>query len=70
MKEIKRKCQACGGVGQETNPVGNPPTMVMADCIVCSGIGFISYGELSDDLIDLLTDMKDKINDIFEKVNE
>ena len=70
MKEIKAECYACGGAGQLTNPVGNPPVMVETDCKVCSGTGYRVHSNLSDDLIDLLQDMNDKINDIFEKLNE
>ena len=70
MKVINIVCYACGGAGQETNPVGDPPVMVEKDCPVCSGSGVRVSGQLSDDLIDFLKDMNDKINDIFEKVNE
>ena len=70
MKEIIKKCQQCGGAGQLTDPVGIPPEMVESDCVMCLGTGVQNHGFLSDDLIDLLQDMNDKINDIFEKVNE
>lgn len=70
MKAIKAVCHACGGAGQLTNPVGYPPVLVEKDCEACLGDGFRVHGELSDDLIDLLQDMNDKINDIFEKLNE
>ena len=39
-------------------------------CPLCRGEGKHSNTWLSDDLINLLNDMNDKINDIFEKVNE
>jgi len=61
----------CSGTGVENifdEETGEQIGTVM--CKRCKGEKQISRAALHEDLIDLLLDMNDKINDIFEKVNE
>jgi len=72
MKTIHNNCSRCNA-GIETIEVpivGGGTETVERPCIECGGSGKQVLGYLSDDLIDMLQDMQDKINDIFEKVNE
>lgn len=72
MEKIYTSCSPCGGSGQETvsTIVDNIPVEELITCRTCKGEGKISNSSLDNDLIDLLRDMSDKIQDIFEKVNE
>jgi DnaJ-class molecular chaperone len=71
---VYSKCQVCGGDGaiseNRVDPVTKVETWVTVVCSKCAGTGYVAWGNLSDDLIDLLNDIKDKCNDIFEKVSE
>lgn len=71
MKELTKKCDSCGGTGSNTGekPGNGEPFPYEIQCQKCEGGGNISIGELSDNLIDFLNDMNNKINDIFEKVS-
>jgi len=64
--EIQSKCMSCSGTGKTNTHDGNPT----GDCVSCSGSGMLVSGYLSSDLVDLIQDIKDKVDDIFEKVNE
>ncbi len=65
-------CKICRGTGTEDFNVLDNGELVPGSrvCPVCEGEGYHSNTRLSDDLISLLNDMNNKINDIFEKVNE
>lgn len=72
MKEIIKVCPGCGGTGTNpgyTAPPGGSPVPVDTTCLKCQGAGTLPNGELSDDLIDFLNDLRDKVDDILEKVN-
>ena len=73
MKQITRNCAPCGGTGREMGvALGSEgePTPYDNPCGKCGGTGKLPHSELSDDLIDFLNDLKNKVDDIFEKVNE
>ena len=72
IKKLYHICKLCSGTGTEDFETLENGEAVPGSrpCITCDGEGRHSNTHLSDDLIDLLKDMKDKINDIFEKVNE
>ena len=72
MRHIFKQCGSCYGTGFEVftgkdehgDPIGS------VECRLCGGEGQLPELGLHPDLINLLVDMSDKINDIFEKVNE
>lgn len=71
LHKIVEECKRCEGSGSEDigkDIQGNPINPIT--CRKCSGVGTISTSSLHPDLIDLLNGMNNKINDIFEKVNE
>ena len=72
MKEIYTRCSPCGGTGIEfiSTHVDGQNGKTDITCRTCNGTGLRSNLSLSDDLMDFLNDMNNKINDIFEKVNE
>jgi len=71
IKDISQVCDRCGGDGIEETSVADPPAPpTTRTCEACDGVGFTIHGQLDDDLIDFLNDLKDKVDDIFEKVNE
>ena len=74
MKALTETCPGCGGSGtnpgQSYPPGGGGPDPVETTCLMCAGGGRVPHGELSDDLIDFLTDLRNKVDDIWEKVNE
>jgi len=64
---ISTKCQHCNGDGVLPTRDSEEPV----ECVACMGTGktvvhYLDVGEL----LDTISDMSDKINDIFEKVNE
>jgi hypothetical protein len=72
-------CGVCHGVGEVGESVYVPPDgagegesdgIVMKDCTLCEGTGKVVFGELSGDLVDFLSDMDDKLDEILEKVSE
>jgi len=71
-KDICSECPQCTGTGQEwvTIGLGDNVQREQITCRRCNGDTKVSNQCLDDDLIDMLEDMKDKIYDIFEKVNE
>jgi len=71
-RDIYKSCSSCvDGFETVTRVVDGEPVTEEIECRACGGSDErMSSLHLSDDLIDLLKDMKDKINDIFEKVNE
>lgn len=71
MKKIYTSCSKCID-GIETVNIMVDGEMVRQEraCTTCLGSGLSSILSLSDDLVDTINDMKDKQNDIFEKVNE
>ncbi len=71
IKDISVVCDRCGGDGlEEVTKVDPPASPVEETCGACDGAGFLITGQLDDDLIDFLNDLKTKVDDIFEKVNE
>ena len=72
MKEIYSSCPQCSGNGKESisSIVEGEPVNTEITCRTCAGSTVISNLFLNKDLIDMLNDMKDKLDDIFEKVNE
>jgi len=71
IKDISQVCDRCGGHGiEEVTRVDPPAPPTTATCGGCKGAGFTIQGQLDDDLIDFLNNLKDKVDDIFEKVNE
>jgi hypothetical protein len=70
MKEITKDCDSCGGLGYESGESGDPPESTQTECSKCAGTGILPHGQLSDDLIDMLNDMNNKIDDIKEKIDE
>jgi len=71
MKNISSSCSKCtDGVETVTVIQGDNEVITERTCTTCSGTGLRSTLSLSDDLIDILNDIKDKVDDIFEKVNE
>ena len=71
-RDINSVCPQCGGTGKEkiTVPAGEGTEVIEITCRRCNGTKIVSNSWLDDDLIDMLEDMQNKINDIFEKVNE
>jgi hypothetical protein len=65
---------ACGGTGLidgQPDPECGGTGLIADDvCGFCNGAYTVGFGMLDDDLIDLLNDIKNKCNDIFEKVYE
>ena len=72
MERIWTPCSQCGGSGEKriTTLVGEEEVVSLITCPPCAGSGRLSNTSLDSDLIDLLNDMNNRINDIFEKVNE
>lgn len=71
IKDISMVCGRCGGDGiEETSTTDPPASPTTRTCEACGGAGITVHGQLDDDLIDFLNDLKDKVDDIFEKVNE
>ena len=72
LKEITKICTGCGGTGSHTGEVPGNGDPVPYDnrCRKCGGDGRLPLGELSEDLVDFLTDLKEKVDDIYEKINE
>jgi len=71
--DIITRCPKCAGTGVEhydTIVDGEVVRTNDVTCRRCNGGQEVSVAKLHNDLIDLLEDMNDKINDIFEKVNE
>ena len=69
MRNIYIRCEKCHGTGSVPVTVDGMP-QDDEECSTCSGSGQVSVMGLHEDLINMLQDMNDKINDIFEKVNE
>jgi len=73
LNKIYRICSSCGGAGNESGTYIDKNGDIQDynnTCGSCNGEGKFLSLELNTDLIDLLQDMNDKINDIFEKLNE
>lgn len=71
MKQISTSCSKCiDGVESVTRMVDEESITEEITCRTCGGSRLRSTLFLSDDLIDLLNDMNNKIDDIFEKLNE
>ena len=74
MKSLTETCSGCGGTGTNPGrsypPGGGDPNPIETTCQMCAGEGRVPHSELSDDLIDFLNDLKNKVDDIYEKVNE
>lgn len=72
MKEIFTSCSQCSGTGSEnvSSIIDGETTSEEIACRTCGGEKIVSNLFLSSDLIGMLNDMKNKIDDIFEKVNE
>ncbi len=73
MREITQDCPACGGTGRETGLApnsGGPPTPYDNPCSRCQGVGKLLYGYLSEDLMTFLADLEDKVNDVKNKCND
>ena len=73
-KLLYRVCPSCGGdkkidQGSATQAAGAPIEWVEVDCTRCDVNGMIPFGELSDDLITILTDMQSTLADIKEKTD-
>ncbi len=68
---ISTECPGCGGTGTEdyTLMADGSPTPGTRDCTMCEGDLRISSSALHVDLITLFNDMRDKINDIKEKLD-
>ena len=74
-KLLYQVCPSCGGDKKfdqnVDNPNANDPVeWVEVDCTRCDANGMIPFGELSDDLITILTDMQSPLADIKEKTDE
>lgn len=68
---IKIKCGRCGGAGTDDNRRDINGSIIPESCTSCSGTGYSTSGIIDvTDIIDLLNDIKDKTDDIFEKVSE
>lgn len=60
------RCGQCGGTGK-ISPIEGPDV----DCPECSAIGYHEVYQIDlSDVIDTINDIKDRCNDIYEKVNE
>ena len=73
MDKLFHKCKRCEATGTEDFMIPDPPGPAVpgsVTCRKCLGEGRHSNTWLHEDLITLLHDMKGKIDDIFEKVNE
>jgi len=73
IKDITVPCSLCSATGVEfISTLGPEDTVVQKNitCRACLGAKVLVHMSLSDEFIDLLNDMNDKVNDIFEKVNE
>lgn len=67
---IKIKCGRCNGTGINDNQIVDG-IVVSESCTSCSGTGYFGSGLIdATEITDLLNDIKDKCNDIFEKVSE
>lgn len=67
--KLYTKCTQCAGTGKRIvygDGMQNPPTLEL-DCIPCAATGYVENIELDGVVI---SDILDKCNDIFEKVNE
>jgi hypothetical protein len=71
LHKIIKTCKQCGGSGEETigNDINTGEPLGAILCRKCGGDTFVSGSSLHPDLIDMLKDMNNKINDIFEKVD-
>jgi hypothetical protein len=74
MKELTTTCTSCGGTGEtggtEIDPGTGEPIPSDDPCPKCNTSGVIPLGDLSDDFIDFLNDLKDRIIDVKEKCDE
>lgn len=66
--EITVICQDCNGTGTKLDQHGNPG----AECFICSGNGSFVVATIPtlEDLLDDIADIKSKLDDIWEKINE
>lgn len=68
--KIKAVCQNCGGDGlihDQNSPEGFPSEIPCADC---NGTGEIESNLKLDDLWDKILDIKEKCDEIMDKLNE
>lgn len=63
---IQQECTRCEGTGI-IDPYGDPP--IETECLDCGGIGFIEWGK-QPDIMNKLNDIKEKCDDIMNKLNE
>lgn len=69
-RDISKEYDRCGGTGFEggNDPISGDPVQVQ--CPKCVGTGLLSIGVLEEELIDDIVDIKDKVNDINENLDE
>ncbi len=65
---IKFKCTLCGGTGELT-VVDEHGEFSIITCGDCDGSGLIDWGDVAD-IVDKLDDIKEKCDEIMNKLNE
>ena len=77
-KTLYTLCPSCKGTKEVWQSEYVPPNeggnsgldqMVSRPCATCEATGYVVSGRLDDNLIDLLQTIKDKVNEIKEKVD-
>lgn len=63
---LYQKCPHCNGTGEYSPASGVNGQTFTCNWLDCNGTGFITFGKIGFDL----TDIKDKLDDIWEKLNE
>jgi len=68
MATLKRLCHECRGSG--ITPGGQDPAPE-GSCVICNGTGYEKVGTLdTPDLADKLNDIKEKVDEIMDKLKE
>ena len=69
-EDIQVFCGACDGRGFSDVTDEETEEVSQADCRKCSGDGYTLMAKISSDLVDDIEDIKNKVNDIKEKIDE
>lgn len=73
-KVLYQICPSCGGdklvdINVDNPNANDPIEWIEVECTRCNDDGMIPFGELNIDLITILADIKNVIDDIWEKIN-
>ena len=70
--QIKNRCTICEGTGQFTRSAPGYPTET-GECVVCGGLGYATIDIIADEvtaITETLDDIKTKLNHLKNKVDD